>query len=98
MSNIFNEDFQYFIKAFNEAEVRYVLIGGYAVIIHGYQRTTGDMDLFVECTKENYSQIKKAFQLFQMPLFGMTEEKFLASEQYVVFKYGKPLVSIDILK
>ncbi|MEZ4897621.1 MAG: hypothetical protein R2806_12330 [Saprospiraceae bacterium] len=40
MSNMFNEDFQDFIKAFNEAEVKYVLIGGYAVIIHGYQRTT----------------------------------------------------------
>lgn len=97
MSNIFNEDFQDFIKAFNEAEVKYVLIGGYAVIIHGYQRTTGDMDLFVECTKENYIRIKKAFQLFQMPLFGMTEEKFLDTEQYDVFEYGKPPVSIDII-
>ena len=67
MSNIFNEDFIDFIQALNNAEVKYVLIGGYAVIIHGYQRTTGDMDIFVECTKENYSQIKKAFHLFQMP-------------------------------
>ena len=52
MSNIFNEDFIDFIQALNNAEVKYVLIGGYAVIIHGYQRTTGAMDLFVECTKE----------------------------------------------
>ena len=97
MSNIFNEDFIDFIQALNNAEVKYVLIGGYAVIIHGYQRTTGDMDIFVECTKENYSQIKKAFHLFQMPLFGMTEDKFLDSEKYDVFEYGKPPISIDII-
>lgn len=97
MSNMFNEDFQDFIKAFNEAEVKYVLIGGYAVIIHGYQRTTGDMDLFVECTKENYNRIKKAFQLFQMPLFGMTEQKFLDTNHFDVFEYGKPPISIDII-
>ena len=52
MSNIFNEDFIDFIQAFNNAEVKYVLIGGYAVIIHGYQRTTGDMDILWNVLKK----------------------------------------------
>ena len=52
MSNIFNEDFIYFIQALNNAEVKYVLIGGYAVIIHGYQRTTGDMDILWNVLKK----------------------------------------------
>ena len=52
MSNIFNEDFIDFIQALNNAEVKYVLIGGYAVIIHGYQRTTGDMDILWNVLKK----------------------------------------------
>jgi hypothetical protein len=44
MNNIFNEDFQDFIRSFNENDVKYILVGGYSVIIYGYSRTTGDMD------------------------------------------------------
>ena len=51
MSNIFNDDFQDFLQAFNKREVKYLLIGGYSVILHGYSRTTGDMDLWVEKRK-----------------------------------------------
>lgn len=45
MSNIFNEDFRDFLAAFNKAEVKYILVGGFSVILHGYSRTTGDMDI-----------------------------------------------------
>ena len=41
MNNIFNSDFQEFLKAFEDFKVEYVLVGGYSVIIHGYSRTTG---------------------------------------------------------
>ena len=53
MSNIFNNDFQEFLSAFEDCKVEYVLVGGYSVIIHGYNRTTGDMDLFVNPTEVN---------------------------------------------
>ncbi len=46
MGNIFNEDFRDFLKALNKQEVRYLLVGGFAVILHGYSRTTGDMDIW----------------------------------------------------
>jgi len=42
MANIFHQDFRYFLCALNEAEVRYILVGGYSVVLHGYSRTTGD--------------------------------------------------------
>jgi hypothetical protein len=58
------------------------------VIIHGYNRTTGDMDLFVNPVLENYKNIKKGFSLFGMPLFGESEEKFLDTENFDVFEYG----------
>lgn len=45
MENIFQEDFREFLNAFNDQKVDYILVGGFSVIIHGYSRTTGDMDI-----------------------------------------------------
>lgn len=95
--NIFNEDFQDFIRTLNEAGVRYVLVGGYSVILHGYSRTTGDLDIWVEPTAENYRLLARAFAAFGLPLFDMTVEKFLQTESYDVFTFGRPPVSIDII-
>ena len=44
MGNLFNEDFRDFLAALRRHQVRYVLVGGYSVILHGYSRTTGDLD------------------------------------------------------
>jgi len=97
MANIFHEDFRDFLNALNEAEVRYILVGGYSVVLHGYSRTTGDMDLWVERTSENYKRIIKAFQIFGMPLFDMTESNFLSHPIWDVFTFGTPPVAIDIM-
>jgi hypothetical protein len=53
MANLFNEDFQDFLRALWQHEVHYVLVGGYWVILHGYSRTTGDLDLWVEKSAAN---------------------------------------------
>lgn len=45
MANIFNEDYRDFIDALNKQNVEYLLVGGYAVILHGYRRSTGDIDV-----------------------------------------------------
>jgi hypothetical protein len=50
-----------------------MLVGGYATIIHGYNRTTGDLDLWVRRSKENYDKIVHAFEQFRMPLFERIE-------------------------
>ena len=52
MLNIFNEDFSDFIQALNRNNVKYILAGGFAVILHGHARVTGDMDIWIEPTKE----------------------------------------------
>jgi predicted nucleotidyltransferase len=72
MGNIFNDDFREFIKSLNDHGVKYILIGDYSVILHGYSRTTGDMDIWVERTEENYKKIFDAFYQFRMPVFDMT--------------------------
>lgn len=97
MGNIFNDDFRDFIQALNNHDVQYMLVGGYAVILHGYRRVTGDMDIWVNRTKENYSKIKLAFTEFGLPLFDMTEQRFMDADTADVFSYGRPPVSIDII-
>lgn len=97
MANIFHQDFRDFLSALNEAEVRYILVGGYSVVLHGYSRTTGDMDLWVERTSENYQHLIKAFHIFGMPVFDMTEVNFLNHPIWDVFTFGTPPVAIDIM-
>ncbi|RXK48839.1 hypothetical protein [Aquirufa rosea] len=98
MGNIFNSDFQEFLLALNKNEVNYVLVGGYSVIYHGFPRTTGDLDIFVEVSKNNYDKLAEAFKQFQMPLFDMTEESFLHQALINVYTFGRPPVCIEILK
>jgi len=97
MSNIFNPDFIEFIQCLNSSEVQYILIGGYSVILHGYSRTTGDLDVWVKRNGENYLKLVKAFEKFQMPVFDMTEENFLNNHNIDVFTFGRPPVAIDIM-
>jgi hypothetical protein len=96
MNNIFNTDFQEFIISFNKHQVKYVLVGEYSVIIHGYRRTTGDMDILVERTSDNYRKIVLAFNEFGMSVFDMTEETFL-SNKFDVFTFGRAPVAIDLM-
>ena len=98
MGNIFNQDFQEFLFALNEKKVNYVLVGGYSVIYHGFPRTTGDLDLFVEVSKENYGNLVLAFELFKMPIFDMNEDSFLNETKINVYTFGRPPVCIEILK
>ena len=97
MGNIFNEDFHDFLDALRRHRVRYVLVGGYSVILHGYGRTTGDLDIWVEKTSGNYQLLAQAFHDFGMPTFDMTAENFLDNPLLDVFTFGRSPVAIDII-
>ena len=97
MGYIFNADFRDFIASLNNHGVKYILVGGYSVILHGYSRTTGDMDLWVERSEQNYVNIKNAFEEFGMPVFDMTKENFLHHPIWDVFTFGIPPVAIDLM-
>ena len=98
MGSIFNQDFRDFINALNESQTKYVLVGGYSVMYHGFPRTTGDLDIFVEVSEENYQKLATTFYSFGLALFDMTRENFLHNNDYYVFSFGTPPVSIEILK
>ncbi|MFI5222053.1 MAG: DUF6036 family nucleotidyltransferase [Bacteroidia bacterium] len=96
MGSIFNQDFIDFIDAFNQNKVEYILVGGFSVIAHGFGRSTGDMDIWVNKTGENYDRIVLAFNQFKMPVFDMTVKKFLSNKNDV-FRFGRTPSQIDLL-
>jgi hypothetical protein len=94
MANIFNDDFQDFINCLEKSKVKYILVGGYSVVLHGYPRTTGDLDIWVEKSASNYNLLTIAFYDFGMPI--MDQEIFLSNE-VDVFTYGRPPQAIDLM-
>ena len=98
MPNIFNEDFRDFIDALNKYQVEYMLVGGYAVILNGYRRSTGDMGVWVNVTAGNHEKLIKAFLAFGLPTTDISKDNFLLNDEMDVFSYGVPPVCIEILK
>ncbi len=97
-NNIFNPDFEEYIELLNKYKVEYILVGGMAVNIYGYRRTTGDMDLFVNPTKENHKKIIKVHNKFGMHLGEMAVlDNFLDTQKYDVYTFGVSPVQIDIM-
>jgi hypothetical protein len=94
--DIFNPDFKDFIKCFNKHDVEYILVGGYAVILRGYSRSTGDMDLWVNKTENNFTRIQLALQNFGLPSIAVPHEQFF-SDEYDVFSFGNPPYAIELL-
>ncbi len=71
--DIFDEEILNFWKALQEHGVKYIMVGGFAVNLHGYQRFTGDMDIWIKDTLENRKQLRKAFVTCEMGDFPMIE-------------------------
>jgi nucleotidyltransferase DUF2204 len=96
--SIFNSDFIEYIELLNKHKVAYVLVGGMAVNLHGYRRTTGDMDIFVDTTPKNHLKLRKVHLDFGMHMGEMElVENFLNTSKYDVFTFGTSPIQIDLL-
>lgn len=94
--NIFNNDFKDFIVFLNKYEVEYIVVGGYAVIIRGYSRSTGDIDIWVDKSDANFVKLHKVLKAFGLPEIAIKKEAFF-SEDFDVFSFGKPPYAIEIM-
>jgi hypothetical protein len=92
---VLNQDFKEFIESLNDNGVRYLVVGGYAVALHGYPRYTKDMDIWVEMTVENASKIVKALDQFGFGSLDLKESDFTVPDQ--IIQLGYPPRRIDIL-
>jgi hypothetical protein len=94
MQNVFNIDFLEFLELLDNHEVEYLLVGGYAVILHGYARSTGDMNLWVNQTNENYNKLKLVYTNFGAPIFSIED---FESDKFDVWSIGVEPRKIEIL-
>lgn len=90
-----NSDFKDLLNIFNNNRAKYLVIGGYAVIMYTEPRYTKDIDLWISTDRENAAAVYRALGDFGAPLAGMTEDDF-AHEGYF-YQIGLPPVRVDIL-
>jgi hypothetical protein len=71
-----NRDFKEFIELLNNNQVKYLVIGGYAVAIHGHPRYTKDIDIWVEMSLRNSQKIMDVLREFGFGSLGLKAEDF----------------------
>jgi hypothetical protein len=90
-----NPDFVDLLRAFAAAEVRFLIVGAYALAHHGRPRATGDLDVWVDPTPANAQRLMQALRTFGAPLAEVVEADF--ARPGVVFQIGVPPGRIDVL-
>jgi hypothetical protein len=90
-----NPDFVDLLRAFVAADVRFLIVGAYALALHGRPRATGDLDVWIEATPDNATRVMQALHGFGAPLSDVTLADF--STPGAVFQIGVPPGRIDIL-
>jgi len=82
-------------RRLNEAHAKYIVIGGWAIIQHGYGRTTADIDLLVDVSLENFERVKAA--MLGLPDGAVREVQPDDLDKYVVVRVGDEFV-VDLMK
>ena len=95
--NIFLEKQKEFLIKLLDANVEFILIGGYAVIFHGYVRTTGDMDIWLKpdnANKEKFLDVLNKSGFSKKTLQQVRQSDFTET---LAFHFGNPPDRIDFL-
>lgn len=92
---VITRDFKEFIESLNGNDVKYLVIGGFAVAFHGHPRYTKDLDIWVNSTNSNVKKLLKALNDFGFGSLGLTLEDFLNPEN--VIQLGCPPNRIDLV-
>jgi predicted nucleotidyltransferase len=90
-----DKDFNEFVELFLEHNVRFLIVGGYALAAHGLPRATGDLDAWVWVNPENAQNIMRALNAFGFQNLSLTESDF--SKEDSIIQLGYPPFRIDIL-
>ncbi len=91
----FNPDFRDLLSSLLAADVRFLLVGSYALAFHGHPRATKDMDVWVEPTQENAVRVLQALAAFGAPIQQLTADDF--ADPQTVFQIGVPPRRVDLL-
>src|SRR5690606_11389479 len=78
------------LRAFNDHDVRYLVVGAYALGVHGRPRATADLGVWIDATPENAPRVMRAVAAFGAPLGAVSEADFAVPG--IVFQMGLPPV------
>ena len=92
---MFNPDFKDMLSALSDNKAEFLLVGAYAMAVHGLPRATGDLDLWIRPNAENAIRVYKALAAFGAPLNDLTVADL--SSPGIVFQIGVEPSRIDIL-
>jgi len=90
-----NEDYREMLQLFIEEKVEFLLVGAFALAVHGLPRATGDIDLFVKPDKENSERVCRALARFGAPMADISIEDFQSED--VILQIGVVPRRIDII-
>ncbi len=90
-----NSDFKELLEIFNVNKVRYLIIGGYAVMEYAEPRYTKDLDLWIDRDLANAKRLYRSLVEFGAPLANLTYEDFIQEGHF--YRIGVPPVMVDIL-
>jgi hypothetical protein len=92
---MFSQDFKEFVELLIKNNAEYLIVGGYAVGVHGHPRYTGDLDIWLNPTQENAELILKSVNEFGFASFKLTVSDFTKPGN--VIQLGYPPLRIDLL-
>jgi predicted nucleotidyltransferase len=90
-----NDDYKEMLQCLSEEDVKFLLVGAYALAVHGFPRATKDIDFFVWATPQNAANLIRALIKFGAPMDGVSESDF--SSEGVIFQIGNSPRRIDII-
>lgn len=93
--NILNKNFQEFLKLLIEKDVKFLVVGGYAVGMHGFPRYTGDLDIFIAVSTANAKKIKDVFDAFGFVSLDLSQADF--EQEDIVIEIGREPNKIQVL-
>lgn len=96
-SEHFSRDILDFLRLLYENEVKYLIIGGEAVVYYGFARLTGDIDLFYQRKNENIDKLYITLRQFWDEHIPGLENKNDLKDKDAVFQFGVPPNRLDLI-
>jgi hypothetical protein len=88
-------DFKELLQCFRDHDVKYLIVGGYAVSFHSQPRATKDLDLFLQASLDNAKAAYAARVAFGAPMEGICVEDLANPEKFI--RFGSPPVAVDLM-
>lgn len=90
-----NQDYKDILQSLSDLDAQFIIVGAYALAVHGFPRATGDIDIFVKASSENSKKVFQALKSFGAPTHEIDETSF--NEAGIIFQIGVIPQRIDII-